>query len=386
MTNREALHPRKPETGAAESSEGRFDQLFVNLGPQHPSTHGVLRVGLTLEGEVITKAEPDIGYLHRGTSKLAEARGYHQCVVLTDRWDYVSAMPNNLALCLAAERLMGLAVPERAQHLRVVMCELNRIASHLLFMGTYGIDLGAFTPFLHAFREREMILDLYEMLCGARLTYHYIRIGGVMADVSPDWAAKTREFLTYFKPRLKEYDDLLSFNPIFLARAEDVGVIPKELAVEWGLSGPNLRGSGVAYDVRKSDPYCGYEKFDFEVPLGKTGSCWDRYYCRVLEIRQSVRIIEAALEGLPAGDIMAKGVAKTVKPPVGEAYAHVEASRGDLGIYLVSDGGPAPYRMHVRAPSFVNLAILQEMLVGCKVADVIAILGSIDIVLGETDR
>ncbi|MBI4678272.1 MAG: NADH-quinone oxidoreductase subunit D [Elusimicrobia bacterium] len=365
---------------------GKFDQLFVNLGPQHPSTHGVLRVGLTLEGEVITKAEPDIGYLHRGTSKLAEARGYHQCVALTDRWDYVSAMPNNLALCLAAEKLLGVEIPPRAQHLRVVMCELNRIASHLLFLGTYGIDLGAFTPFLHAFREREMILDLYEMLCGARLTYNYIRIGGVMADISPEWASKTGEFLGFFKPRMKEYDDLLSFNPIFLARTQGVGLISKEAAVDWGLSGPNLRGSGVDYDVRKSDPYSGYDRFDFSVPLGKAGSCWDRYYCRALEMRQSVRIVEAALAGLPEGDIVAKGVAKTVKPPPGEAYAHVEASRGDLGIYLVSDGGPSPYRLHVRAPSFVNLAILQEMLVGCKVADVVAILGSIDIVLGETDR
>jgi NADH-quinone oxidoreductase subunit D len=343
-------------------------------------------VGLTLEGEVITKAEPDIGYLHRGTMKLAEARSWHQCVVLTDRWDYVSAMPNNLALCLAAEKLLAVQAPDRAQSLRVIMCELNRIASHLLFLGTYGIDLGAFTPFLHAFREREMILDLYEMLCGARLTYNYIRIGGVMSDISPEWAAKAREFLTFFKPRLQEYDDLLSFNPIFLARTEEVGVIPQALAVAWGLSGPNLRGSGAAYDVRKSDPYCGYEKFDFEVPLGKTGSCWDRYYCRCLEMRQSVRIVEQALDGLPSGDLLAKGVAKNVKPPPGEAYAHVEASRGDLGIYVVSDGGPAPYRMHVRAPSFVNLAILQEILVGRKIADVVAILGSIDIVLGETDR
>ncbi|MBI5210892.1 MAG: NADH-quinone oxidoreductase subunit D [Elusimicrobia bacterium] len=373
-------------TNTAGSRGGRFDQLFVNLGPQHPSTHGVLRVGLTLEGEVIVKAEPDIGYLHRGSCKLAETRGYHQCVVLTDRWDYVSAMPNNLAFCLAAERLMGLEIPARARHLRVVMCELNRIASHLLFLGTYGIDLGAFTPFLHAFREREMILDLYEMLCGARLTYNYIRIGGVMSDITQEWAAKTREFLGFFKPRMREYDDLLSFNPIFLARTEEVGLIDARQAVAWGLSGPNLRGSGVSYDVRKADPYSSYERFDFDVPLGKRGSCWDRYYCRALEMRQSVRIVEQALDGLPAGDIAAKGVSKTPKPPPGEAYAHVEASRGDLGIYLASDGGAAPFRLHARAPSFINLAILQEMLVGRKVADVVAILGSIDIVLGEADR
>ncbi|OGR89885.1 MAG: NADH dehydrogenase [Elusimicrobia bacterium RIFCSPHIGHO2_02_FULL_57_9] len=364
----------------------KTDTLFVNLGPQHPSTHGVLRVGLTIDGEVITKAVPDIGYLHRGTSKLAEVRGYHHCVVLTDRWDYVSAMPNNLVFCLAAEKLMGLKIPPRAKALRVLMCELNRIASHLLFFGTYGIDLGAFTPFLYAFREREMVLDLFEMCCGARLTYNYIRLGGVMVDVGDNWIAKTKEFIEYFKPRLDEYDTLLTYNPIFMVRTREVGKIAAEVAVNWGLSGPNLRGSGVNYDVRKADPYCGYEQYDFEVPLGKSGSCWDRYFCRVSEMRQSVRLCEQVLATLPPGEFMAMGVAKVPKPAAGEAYAHVEGARGDLGIYLVSDGQASPYRMHVRAPSFINLAILQEMLVGNKVSDVIAILGSIDIVLGEVDR
>jgi len=363
-----------------------MDTMFVNLGPQHPSTHGVLRLGLTLAGEVITKAFPDIGYLHRGTEKLMEARSYAQCVVLTDRWDYCSAMTNNLAFCLAAEKLMAVPVPPRAQALRVVMCELNRIASHLIFLGTYGIDIGAFTPFLYAFREREMILDLYEALCGARLTYNYIRLGGVAADVDADWTSKCREFLEFFKPRIDEYDTLLSFNPIFLARTKEVGLVSKEAAVDWGLSGPNLRGSGVSYDVRKSEPYCGYEAYDFNVPVGAHGSCWDRYFCRVQEMRQSVRLVEQALAKLPTGELMAKGVPKIPKPPAGEAYAHVEASRGDLGIYLVSDGGVAPYRLHVRAPCFINLAILQEILVGKKVADVIAVLGSFDIVLGEVDR
>ncbi|HAM35901.1 MAG TPA: NADH-quinone oxidoreductase subunit D [Elusimicrobia bacterium] len=362
------------------------DTMFINMGPQHPSTHGVLRLGLTLAGEVITKAVPDIGYLHRGTEKLMETRNYHQCVVLTDRWDYCSAMPNNLALCMAAEKLLAAQIPARASALRVIMCELNRIASHLIFLGTYGIDIGAFTPFLYAFREREMILDLYEMLCGARLTYNYIRVGGVAADIDEDWIAKCRQFLKYFKPRIDEYDTLLSFNPIFLARTREVGRIAPESARNWGLSGPNLRGSGVDYDVRKAEPYCGYEQYDFDVPLGRSGSCWDRYYCRVQEMRQSARIVEQALEKLPAGDIMAKGVAKIPKPPPGEAYAHVEASRGDLGIFLVSDGGAAPYRLHVRAPCFMNLAVLQEILVGKKVADVVAVMGSIDIVLGEVDR
>lgn len=364
----------------------RTDQMFINLGPQHPSTHGVLRVGLTVEGEVIVKAVPDIGYLHRGTEKLAEVRGYHHCVVLTDRWDYVSAMPNNLVFCLAAEKLMGVKAPPRADALRVVMCELNRIASHLLFFGTYGIDLGAYTPFLYAFREREMVLDLFEMLCGARLTYNYIRLGGVMVDATPDWTAKVKEFLEYFKPKLDEYDVLLTYNPIFMARTEGVGVLSSEEAIDWGLSGPNLRGSGVDHDARKHDPYCGYENYSFDVPLGKTGSCWDRFFCRAQEMRQSIRIVEQALGKLPEGPVMATGVAKIPKPAPGESYAHVEASRGDLGIHLVSDGGISPFRMHVRAPSFVNLAMLQEKLVGMKVSDVIALLGSIDIVLGEVDR
>ncbi|MBI4369565.1 MAG: NADH-quinone oxidoreductase subunit D [Elusimicrobia bacterium] len=364
----------------------KTDQMFVNLGPQHPSTHGVLRLALTLDGEVIIRAEPDVGYLHRGTEKLSEVRGYHHCVVMTDRWDYVSAMPNNLVFCLASEKLLNLQVPERAEYLRVIMCELNRLASHLLFFGTYGIDIGAFTPFLHAFREREMVLDLFEMVCGARMTFNYIRIGGVAQDLPQSWIEKCKEFLGYFKFRLKEYDDLLSFNPIFMDRTKNVGLITPRQAVDWGLSGPNIRGSGVPYDVRKTDPYSVYGKLDFEVCVGESGSCWDRYYVRMREMAQSVRLVEHCLNALPSGDIVAKGVAKMPKPMPGEAYAHVEGSRGDLGIYLVSDGSFSPYRMHVRAPSYINLAILQEALVGLKVSDMIAVLGSIDIVLGEVDR
>ncbi len=364
----------------------KTDELFINLGPQHPSTHGVLRVGLTVKGEVIVKAVPDVGYLHRGTEKLSEVRGYHHCVVLTDRWDYVAAMPNNLVFCLAAEKLMNLQVPERANYLRTIMCELNRIASHLLFFGTYGIDIGAFTPFLYAFREREMVLDLFEMACGARLTYNYIRLGGVMSDITPEWTSKTREFLDYFKARLEEYDSLLTYNPIFQDRTKTVGLVSADQAIAWGLSGPNLRASGVDYDARKFEPYAAYDKVRFEVPLGKGGSCFDRYFCRVREMGESVRIVEQCLDQMKEGEFMAKGVAKVPKPQPGEAYAHVEGARGNLGIYLVSDGGQSPYRMHVRAPSFINLAILQEILEGKKVADVIAILGSIDIVLGEVDR
>ena len=371
---------------AARPKDLKSDQLFINLGPQHPSTHGVLRIGLTINGEVIVKAVPDIGYLHRGTEKLAEVRNYHHCVVLTDRWDYVSEMPNNLVFCLAAEKLMGVKTTPRADALRVIMCEMNRVASHLLFFGTYGIDLGAYTPFLYAFREREIVLDLFEMICGARLTYNYIRLGGVMVDASPEWLKRTTEFVEYFKPRLDEYDTLLTYNPIFMTRTQGVGIVTPAEAVDWALSGPNLRGSGVNHDVRKSDPYSGYENYEFDVPLGKTGSCWDRYFCRVQEMRQSLRIIEQAIAKLPAGPFMAPGVAKIPKPAAGESYSHVEGARGDLGIYLASDGGISPFRLHVHAPSFINLAMLQEKLAGMKVSDVIALLGSIDIVLGEVDR
>jgi len=366
-------------------------QMFLNFGPQHPSTHGVLRIAITIEGEVIAKAVPDVGFLHRGIEKLYETRTYPQCLILTDRLDYLSGMTNDLAYCLAAEKLAGIQAPARAQTLRVLVCELNRIASHLVLFGTYGVDMGAFTPFLYAFREREMIMDLFEMLTGARLIYSYIRIGGVNADLPEGWTAKCGEFLNFFKPRLKDYDGLLSFNPIFKLRTSGVGCIPPATALNWGLSGANLRASGVNYDVRKAEPYCGYEKFDFEIPLGRDGSCWDRYYCRMREMAQSVRIAEQCLEALakpelPAGDIMAKGVPKILKPAAGEAYAHIEAARGDLGFYAVSDAGTAPYRMHIKAPSFINTAVLQEILVGCKIADVVAILGSLDIVLGEVDR
>jgi len=366
-------------------------QMFINFGPQHPSTHGVLRVVLTVEGEVVVKADPDVGYLHRGIEKLFEARTYSQGLILTDRLDYVSAMPNNLAYCLAVERLAAVQPPLRAQYLRVLVAELNRIASHLVFFGTFGVDMGAFTPFLYAFREREMILDLFEMLCGGRLLYSYIRPGGVNADLPAGWTEKCAEFITFFKPRLRDYDILLSFNPIFRDRTANICRIGASQALSWGLSGPNLRASGPDYDVRKAEPYCVYDKLVFTVPTGKTGSCWDRYYCRMLEMGQSAEIVLQCLDALakpelPQGEIMAKGVPKMLKPPAGAAYAHIEASRGDLGFYAVSDGSQTPYRMHVRGPSFLNVAILQEILTGCKIADVVAVLGSLDIVLGEVDR
>ncbi|MDO8803209.1 MAG: NADH-quinone oxidoreductase subunit D [Elusimicrobiota bacterium] len=369
----------------------KADQMFINFGPQHPSTHGVLRIALTVEGEVVIKGDPDVGFLHRGMEKLFEARTYSQGLILTDRLDYISATHNNLGYCLAVEKLAGIQAPLRAQYIRVLASELNRIASHLVFFGTFAVDMGAFTPFLYAFREREMIMDLFEMLCGGRLLHSYVRVGGVSADLPAGWTEKCREFLKFFKPMLKDYDTLLSGNPIFRSRTGGVGVISADRAVSWGLSGPVLRASGVNYDVRKADPYCVYAKMNFTVPLGKNGDCFDRYYCRMLEMGQSVEIAFQCLDALAGaeltpGEVMAKGVSKMLKAPAGQAYAHMEASRGDLGFFAVSDGGLNPYRMHVRGPSFINVAILQEILVGCKIADVVAILGSLDIVLGEVDR
>ncbi|OGR87435.1 MAG: NADH dehydrogenase [Elusimicrobia bacterium RIFCSPLOWO2_01_FULL_60_11] len=361
------------------------EEMILNLGPQHPSTHGVLRVILKLDGEVIIAAEPEVGYLHRGTEKLAENRTYPQMLVISDRWDYLSAMSNNLVWCLAVEKLLQIKPPEKADHLRVIMVELNRIASHLVFFGTYGIDIGAYTPFLHAFREREKILDLFEEVSGARMTYNYIRIGGVMADLPADWVGKCRSFLEWMKDRFPEYDTLLTGNPIFQDRTKGIGVLSQAQAITYGVTGPNLRGSGINFDLRKDEPYCSYEKFKFDVPTGANGDCWDRYWVRIQEMKESVKIVEQALDGLPAGETNAK-VPRILRPPMGETYAQIEAPRGSLGIYTISDANDKPYRVHVRAPSFINLTMLQEILVGQKVSDVVATLGSIDIVLGEVDR
>jgi NADH-quinone oxidoreductase subunit D len=363
-------------------------EMLLNMGPQHPSTHGVLRVVLRLDGEVVTQAVPDLGYLHRGVEKLAENRTYPQFIILTDRDDYLCAMLNNWSYCMAVEKLMKVEIPERADYLRLIAGELNRIASHLLFIGTFGIDIGAFTPFLYAFgREREMILDLFEQLCGARITYNYVRIGGVSNDVPEGWIEKAKKFVQHMKSCLKEYDNLLSYNPIFMDRTKGIGVLSKEKAISYGITGPNLRASGVPLDLRKQAPYGLYSKFQFDIPVRPNGDCWDRYMVRRDEIEQSCRILDQALDSFPAaGEILGKVPRANLRPPAGEAYAQLEGARGWLGIYLVSDGGLSPYRLHVRAPSFINLAALQEILVGWKVADVVAILGSIDIVLGEVDR
>ena len=360
------------------------------MGPQHPATHAVLRLMLRLDGEIVREAVPHIGYLHRCAEKIGESIAYTQYVPFTDRLDYLGSMNNNLGYCMAVEKLLGIQVPERAEYIRVIMAELNRIASHLVAFGTYGADVGAVTPFLYGFRERERIIDLFESACGARLTYNYIRIGGVAQDVPEGFVEKTREFIKYFKPKIGEYNRLLSENPIFVKRTAGIGVLPAELAVNYGVTGPSLRGSGVKRDLRKDMPYSVYHQFDFEVVegkglKGKTGDCWDRYMVRIREMEESLKIIEQALDALPAGEVSTK-LLRVLKCPTGEVYVRTESPRGELGFYIISDSSTKPYRLKIRAPSFSNLSAISELCRGVLVADAVAILGSIDIVLGEVDR
>lgn len=371
-------------------SDIRTEELLVNMGPQHPSTHGVLRVLLQTDGELILKATPYIGYLHRSAEKIAEKVGYRQFTPYTDRLDYLAAMNNNLGFALAVEKMGGIEVPPRAGLIRIIFAELNRIASHLVATGSYGLDMGAFTPFLYCFREREWIVDLFEMACGARLTYSYITIGGVREDLPAGWVEKCREFLAYFEPKIREYNDLLSYNHIFIQRTGNVGVCPAEMAIGYGLTGPSLRGSGVKWDLRKNMPYGGYEQFDFDVPVGDgrhgaVGDCWDRYFVRVLEMTESVKIIRQALDRLSEGPVQAKAP-RTVKLPAGEIYHEIENPRGQLGFYIVSDGGTSPYRLKIRGPSFCNLSVLEDLARNCLLADIAAMIGSLDVVMGEVDR
>src|SRR3989339_153060 len=347
-----------------------FETMYLNMGPQHPSTHGVLRLGLVLDGEVIVKAEPDIGYLHRGMEKLAEKRTYQANIAMSDRYDYVCSMNNNFAVALAIEKHLGVEAPIRAQYIRILMAELNRVVNHMLFFG---------------FREREQVIELFESVSGARLTYNYFRVGGVARDLPSDFVEKTKVFIRFMRAKLKDYDNLVTDNVIFRDRTEGVGKFSKEDCVGYSLSGPIIRASGIKYDIRKDDTYSVYNEFDFNVPALENGDCFDRYLLRMLELRESLKIIEQVLEKLEPGEIIAK-VPKVIKPPVGEAYVRTESPKGELSVYLVSDGSANPYRFHLRAPSFINLQILQKVLVGVKVADVIAILGSIDITLGEIDR
>ncbi len=362
------------------------DELVINMGPQHPSTHGVLRVVLRLDGERVVDADVVIGYIHRGIEKLCENRDWTQIILLTDRMDYVAAATNNLGYCETVEKLMEIEVPRRARYIRTILAELQRIASHCLWLGTHAMDIGAMTVFLYAFRERELILDLFEDYCGARLTYNAMRIGGLPLDIPTGWDAKVREFCKVMETKIPEYETLLTNNRIWLERTKDIGVISAEDAIGLGLCGPPLRGSGVYRDVRKDEPYAAYDEMDFEVPLGTRGDTYDRYLIRLEEFRQSIRIIRQALDGLPEGPIMGK-VPRLIKPKAGETYHAIESPKGELGYFIVSDGRATnPYRFRVRPPSFCNLQGLRPLVIGHLVADVVALIGTIDIVLGEVDR
>ena len=364
----------------------KTEPFVVNFGPAHPSTHGVFRMRMTLDGEVILDMEPVFGYLHRGVEKLAEERTYTGVIPLTDRLDYLASMSNNLAYCLAAEKLAGIPVPERAEYIRVIMAELQRIASHLVAVGAFFSDCGAFmTPIVYMLREREKIFDLFEMVSGQRLTYNYMRVGGLSQDIPEEFMPALEKVIHQMPICIDEYDRLIAQNEILLARSKGVGVLPKELAISASASGPVLRASGVKWDIRKADPYSIYERFKFDIPTGKAGDCYDRYRVRVEEMRQSVGIIKQAMKDLPGGEVRSK-VPHLIRPPVGEAYARIEAPRGELGFYLVSDNSIAPYRFHVRAPSLINLTALRDMIIGWKVADAIITLGSIDICMAEVDR
>jgi NADH-quinone oxidoreductase subunit D len=361
------------------------EMMVLNMGPQHPSTHGVLRVLLKLDGETVRDLDCDIGYLHRGVEKIGEHDTYAMITPYWDRLDYVAAVSNDLCYVEGVEKLLQVEVPKRAEYLRVILTELQRIASHLLWLGTHAIDIGAVTVLLYCFREREEILKIFEDFIGARLTAHAFRIGGLWWDAYPEFEQRVRDFLKIIPGRVDEYETLLNANRIWLGRTVGIGVLSAEEAINMSLTGPVLRGSGVKYDVRKAQPYSAYADFDFEVPIGENGDTYDRYLVRMAEMRQSVRIIEQALDGLPEGPVMAK-VPKIIKPPVGEVYHSIEAPKGEIGVYLVSDGTGKPYRMRIRPPAFINLQSLRRMSIGHLVADVVALIGTIDIVLGEVDR
>ena len=367
--------------------------LEVSLGPQHPSSHGVFRMNVTLDGETIVKLKPVVGYLHRNHEQLGEGMTYIASFPFTDRLDYFCAMSNNLGLAIALEKLGGIQASERGEYLRVIMAELTRLVNHTAVTGFLMNDMGAFgTPLLYAFREREKILDLFEAASGSRMMCNYVRPGGVRQDVPPEWLDRARAIVNGYPAFLDEFEKLLTANEIIRQRTQGVGILPRELAVNASATGPLLRASGVNYDIRKVDGYSIYPRFSFKIPLGTKGDVYDRYYVRILEMRESVKILQQALKEVPGGPaISPKGLAlvkapRTFRPPKGEAYGRIEAPKGELGFYLVSDGSPQPYRYHVRAPSFVNLTALEDMCLGQKVADAIIILGSIDIVMGEVDR
>jgi len=386
------------------------DTVLLNMGPQHPSTHGVLRLLLELDGEIVVNCIPDIGFLHTGIEKNMEAKTYEKAAVMTDRLDYLNTIGNVLAYCLAIEKLADLDVPPRAQAVRVILCELQRIASHLVWLGTHALDLAAMSVFLYCFREREMILDILEMCSGQRMMTTYFRPGGLWREPPADFEIAVRRFIRSFPERIDQYEALLTKNPIFMDRTRKIGVISGPDALSWGMSGPSLRASGVSYDIRKMQPYSGYEQYDFEVPLGSNGDVYDRYLMRIEEMRQSLRIAQQALDKLPYGPVRSNN-RKYVPPPraelgvsmealihhfklwtegfnlpQGAVYSPVESPRGELGVYLESDGGPKPLRVHYRTPSFLHLQVLPVLSRGHLVADLVAIIGSVDIVLGDADR
>lgn len=392
------------------SSSPRREELLLNMGPQHPSTHGVLRVVLELDGERIMKATPDLGYLHRGVEKLSEGLAYMQIIPHTDRLDYVCAMANNYAYVRAVEKLLGITIPERAEYIRTIVAEMQRIIGHLFWLGTQALDIGAMTVFFWTFREREILLDMFEKLCGARLTLNYYRIGGVDSDFTPDLAQRMKTFLATFADKVREYDSLIASNRIWLGRTKNVAVISAQDAINFGCTGPVLRGSGVAYDIRKAEPYGAYDKVDWEVPIGKNGDTYDRYWIRMEEMRQSARIIKQCLEQMPDGPIIADMpqyipppkpqvmrdmeslihhfiiFTQGFKPPKGETYCGTEAPKGELGFFIVSDGSPRPYRLKIRSPSFVHMGAFDHMARGYLISDIITIFGTYDIVMGECDR
>ena len=385
-------------------------QMTISMGPQHPSTHGVLRLELVLDGEMVVKTTPDIGYLHTGMEKLFEYRKYQQGIVITDRMDYLNPLGNNLAYVMAVEKLLQLEIPERAQTIRVLFCELQRIASHLVWLGTHALDLGAMTVFFYAFREREKILNLIEAASGGRMTPSYFRIGGLMMDIPAGFERRVQQFQNDFPQAVKEFHKLVTGNRIFQKRTQGIGYISAEDAIDWGLSGPSLRGSGVNVDVRRTNPYSSYDSYDFEVPTETDGDVWARYMVRMREMTESHRIVAQALSRLRPGSVKADApkvvlpdreamkthmdalihhfliVAEGFDVPAGEVYHPIEASKGELGVYIKSIGGPKPARVHFRGPSFINLSALPHMSRGCMIADMVAIIGSLDIVLGEIDR
>jgi NADH-quinone oxidoreductase subunit D len=397
-------------TPTAESQGLRTKTFTLNMGPQHPSTHGVLRLLLELDGEEVVKCVPHMGYLHRAMEKLAEEKTFHQFVPYTDRLDYLSPFHNNTSFMLAVEKLLGIEAPPRAQYIRTVGCELARISNHLLGIGTWALDIGAMTVFFLMFREREIIYNLFEMLTGARMMTSFTRVGGVAFDMTPEIEKAIKSFLAYMPDKIDDYEDLLTNNRIWMNRTQGIGVITPEQAIDLSLTGANLRGSGINWDLRKTMPYMVYDKFDFEVPLGENGDVYDRYMIRIEEMRQSLRIIRQALDGLPPGPYQIEDPKITLPPkdkvygsmeelihhfkivcegvaaPPGEVYFAAENPKGELGFYIVGDGTSHPYRCHIRSPSFISLRALPPIVEGSLIADVVATLGSIDIVLGEVDR